>query len=86
MHLRVAEVKVDTPLLSFLHQLTFASPLSLFSPTVDKLIIRVIYLLLLRTPDKRQRARAGAGVMWFEGLPSFAVLIFQVSVAVRLLL
>ncbi len=36
MHPRVAEVKVDTPLLSFLHQLTFASPLSLFSPTVDK--------------------------------------------------
>ena len=84
MHLRVAEVKVDTPLLSFLHQLTFASPLSLFSPTVDKLIIRVIYLLLLRTPDKRQRARAG--VMWFEGLPGFAALIFQVSVAVRRLL
>jgi hypothetical protein len=84
MHPRVAEAKVDAPLLSFLYQLTFATPYSLFSPTVDEPYQPGYLSTIVKNASQEEWTRAG--VMWLEGRPSLAALIFQVNIAVRLLL
>jgi hypothetical protein len=69
MHLRFVEAKVDTPLLSFLHQLTLASLLIPYSDSsVDKPYHPSQPSPTSRTPAKRRMAKVG--VMGLDGWPS----------------